>query len=72
MRANHEPESAVRPGRLSGKAVRPGRRGGVPGPRSESGRGGFLTVPDGGQGLSRENLIGVRFVPLLPGQAREL
>jgi len=23
-------------------------------------------------GLSRENLIGVRFVPLLPGQAREL
>jgi protein-L-isoaspartate(D-aspartate) O-methyltransferase len=25
-----------------------------------------------GQGLSRENLIGVRFVPLLPGQAREL
>ena len=25
-----------------------------------------------GQGISRENLIGVRFVPLLPGQAREL
>jgi len=25
-----------------------------------------------GQGLSRENLIWVRFVPLLPGQAREL
>ena len=25
-----------------------------------------------GQGLARENLIGVRFVPLLPGQAREL
>ena len=25
-----------------------------------------------GQGLSRENLIAVRFVPLLPGQAREL
>jgi protein-L-isoaspartate(D-aspartate) O-methyltransferase len=25
-----------------------------------------------GQGLTRENLIGVRFVPLLPGQAREL
>ncbi len=25
-----------------------------------------------GQGLSRENLIAVRFVPLLSGQAREL
>jgi protein-L-isoaspartate(D-aspartate) O-methyltransferase len=24
------------------------------------------------QGLSRQNLIAVRFVPLLPGQAREL
>ena len=24
------------------------------------------------QGLQRENLIGVRFVPLLPGKAREL
>ena len=25
-----------------------------------------------GQGVERENLIPVRFVPLLPGQAREL
>ena len=24
------------------------------------------------QGVAREDLIGVRFVPLLPGQAREL
>jgi protein-L-isoaspartate(D-aspartate) O-methyltransferase len=24
------------------------------------------------EGLKRENLIGVRFVPLLPGQAQEL
>jgi hypothetical protein len=24
------------------------------------------------QGVARENLIGVRFVPLLPGKAREL
>jgi protein-L-isoaspartate(D-aspartate) O-methyltransferase len=31
-----------------------------------------LTKPAGGGELKRENLIGVRFVPLLPGQAREL
>ena len=30
-----------------------------------------LTKQPGG-GLTRENLIAVRFVPLLPGQAREL
>ena len=30
-----------------------------------------LTRQKGG-GLTRENLIAVRFVPLLPGQAREL
>ena len=32
----------------------------------------LLKLTKTGQGLSRENLIPVRFVPLLPGQAREL
>jgi protein-L-isoaspartate(D-aspartate) O-methyltransferase len=32
----------------------------------------LLKLTKTGQGLSRESLIGVRFVPLLPGQAREL
>jgi protein-L-isoaspartate(D-aspartate) O-methyltransferase len=50
------------------------------------GEGGILVLPLGPhndaqvivkltktkQGLARENLIGVRFVPLLPGKAREL
>jgi protein-L-isoaspartate(D-aspartate) O-methyltransferase len=31
-----------------------------------------LTRPQSGEGVERENLIDVRFVPLLPGQAREL
>jgi protein-L-isoaspartate(D-aspartate) O-methyltransferase len=49
-------------------------------------QGGIMVLPlgphDGAQvivkltktkdGLDRENLIGVRFVPLLPGKAREL
>ncbi|MEA2979160.1 MAG: protein-L-isoaspartate(D-aspartate) O-methyltransferase [Alphaproteobacteria bacterium] len=32
----------------------------------------LLKLTKTGQGLERENLIAVRFVPLLPGQAREL
>ena len=31
----------------------------------------IVKLTDGG-GLARQNLIAVRFVPLLPGQAREL
>ena len=32
----------------------------------------LIKVTKSEQGLQREDLIGVRFVPLLPGQAREL
>jgi len=32
----------------------------------------LLKLTKSGETLSRENLIAVRFVPLLPGQAREL
>ena len=32
----------------------------------------IVTLTKTEQGLVRENLIGVRFVPLLPGKAREL
>ncbi len=32
----------------------------------------IVTLTKTKQGLTRENLIGVRFVPLLPGKAREL
>ena len=32
----------------------------------------LVKITKTGETLTRENLIGVRFVPLLPGQAREL
>jgi protein-L-isoaspartate(D-aspartate) O-methyltransferase len=37
-----------------------------------SGAQELVKITKTGETLTRENLIGVRFVPLLPGQAREL